>query len=60
MPAQFVIGIDLGTTNSVLAYSPLNADQPEVQILPIPQGRRCQHRGITGDAAVVPVSVHRK
>jgi hypothetical protein len=37
MPAQFVIGIDLGTTNSVLAYSPLNADQPEVQILPIPQ-----------------------
>lgn len=37
MPAQYVIGIDLGTTNSVLAYAPLNTESPEVQILPIPQ-----------------------
>ena len=37
MSAQFVIGIDLGTTNSVLAYSALNEDGPQVQLLPIPQ-----------------------
>lgn len=37
MSAQFVIGIDLGTTNSVLAYSALNAERPQVQLLPIPQ-----------------------
>jgi hypothetical protein len=37
MPATFVIGIDLGTTNSVLAYAPLAAEQPEVELLPIPQ-----------------------
>jgi molecular chaperone DnaK (HSP70) len=35
--AQFVLGIDLGTTNSVLAYAPLGVEQPEVQLLPIPQ-----------------------
>lgn len=35
--SAFVIGIDLGTTNSVLAYAPLAADKPEVSILPIPQ-----------------------
>ncbi len=37
MSAQFVIGIDLGTTNSVLAYSALHAAQPQVLLLPIPQ-----------------------
>ncbi|RLT10483.1 MAG: Hsp70 family protein [Planctomycetota bacterium] len=37
MSAQFVIGIDLGTTNSVLAYSALNEAQADVQLLPIPQ-----------------------
>jgi hypothetical protein len=37
MAAQFIIGIDLGTTNSVLAYAPLHAEQPDVQLLPIPQ-----------------------
>jgi hypothetical protein len=36
MPS-FVLGIDLGTTNSVLAYAPLAGEQPEVKILPIPQ-----------------------
>src|SRR5262245_24019471 len=35
--SAFVIGIDLGTTNSVLGYAPLAADKPEVQLLPIPQ-----------------------
>ncbi|MBC7968453.1 MAG: Hsp70 family protein, partial [Fuerstia sp.] len=37
MSAQFVIGIDLGTTNSVMAYIALNEEQPQVQLLPIPQ-----------------------
>jgi hypothetical protein len=37
MPATHVIGIDLGTTNSVLAYAPLSAEQPQVELLPIPQ-----------------------
>ena len=35
--AFYVLGIDLGTTNSVLAYAPLSGEQPEVKILPIPQ-----------------------
>ena len=36
---QYVIGIDLGTTNSVLAYAPIQADSnsPEIKLLPIPQ-----------------------
>lgn len=37
MPAQYVIGIDLGTTNSVLAFAPLDAEQPRLELLPIPQ-----------------------
>jgi hypothetical protein len=35
--AQYVVGIDLGTTNSVLAYSPLEGDAADVQLLQIPQ-----------------------
>lgn len=35
--ATYAIGIDLGTTNSVLAYAQLDADAPEVHVLPIPQ-----------------------
>ena len=37
MSAQFVIGIDLGTTNSVLAYSAFDEAQSQVLLLPIPQ-----------------------
>jgi hypothetical protein len=37
MAAQFVIGIDLGTTNSVLAYASLDAEAPRIEVLPIPQ-----------------------
>ncbi|MEZ6101577.1 MAG: Hsp70 family protein [Pirellulaceae bacterium] len=37
MTAKYVIGIDLGTTNSVLAYAPLGLDTAEVMLLPIPQ-----------------------
>lgn len=37
MAAKYVLGIDLGTTNSVLAYAPLGVDDAAVQTLPIPQ-----------------------
>src|SRR3989304_5086289 len=37
MSVRFVIGIDLGTTNSVLAFAPLDSDRPRLQLLPIPQ-----------------------
>ena len=37
MPSKYIIGIDLGTTNSALAYAALQADKPEVKLLPIPQ-----------------------
>lgn len=37
MTAQYILGIDLGTTNSVLAYAPLAAETPNVQLLAIPQ-----------------------
>jgi hypothetical protein len=36
MPA-FILGIDLGTTNSVLAFAALGAESPHVELLPIPQ-----------------------
>jgi hypothetical protein len=37
MPAEFCIGIDLGTTNSVLAFAPINEAEPLIAVLPIPQ-----------------------
>jgi len=37
MAAKYILGIDLGTTNSVLAYAPLEADELRVELLPIPQ-----------------------
>ena len=37
MPAKFAIGIDLGTTNSALAFTPLGVDRAKVELLPIPQ-----------------------
>ncbi|QDV68521.1 Chaperone protein DnaK [Rosistilla carotiformis] len=44
MTAKYIIGIDLGTTNSVLAYTPVQAESnagsseaAEIQLLPIPQ-----------------------
>jgi hypothetical protein len=41
MPARYLIGIDLGTTNTALAYIDLQrkprAGQPEIQSFPIPQ-----------------------
>ena len=37
MTSKYVLGIDLGTTNSVLAYAPLESDEPHVELLPVPQ-----------------------
>ena len=40
MPQQYIIGIDLGTTNCAVAYTPATTDpreQPPVALLPIPQ-----------------------
>ncbi len=37
MTFEYVIGIDLGTTNSVAAYAPLGAERPEISLLSIPQ-----------------------
>ncbi|MGO8689320.1 MAG: Hsp70 family protein [Thermoguttaceae bacterium] len=37
MTAQYILGIDLGTTNSVLCYTPLEAAEPRIEVLPIPQ-----------------------
>ncbi|WP_153447051.1 Hsp70 family protein [Vibrio algicola] len=35
--AQFFVGIDLGTTNCVLSYSPMNDDAAQVNVFPIAQ-----------------------
>jgi hypothetical protein len=37
MTARYAIGIDLGTTNSALAYAPLGDERATVEVLPIPQ-----------------------
>ncbi len=37
MTARFAIGIDLGTTNSVLAYAALEGESAEVHLLSVPQ-----------------------
>jgi hypothetical protein len=37
MSAKYCIGIDLGTTNSVLAFAPLDEAEALIAVLPIPQ-----------------------
>ncbi|MGQ9505332.1 MAG: Hsp70 family protein [Thermogutta sp.] len=37
MKPTFVIGIDLGTTNSVLGFTPYDAEEPQLRLLEIPQ-----------------------
>lgn len=37
MSTEYVIGIDLGTTNSVVAYTPYEGEAPDVSLLEIPQ-----------------------
>ena len=34
---KFILGFDLGTTNSVLAYAPLEGEYPRVELLALPQ-----------------------
>jgi len=46
-PARFVVGIDLGTTNSVVAFADVSGSEPSaIQVLAIPQ--------LTGPGAVEP------
>ena len=59
MTAKYVIGIDLGTTNSVLAYAPLDAERPQVELLPIPQLVAAGDGRVADDAAVVSLSGQR-
>ena len=35
--AKFILGFDLGTTNSVLAYAPLHGANPQVELVDLPQ-----------------------
>ena len=37
MAARFAVGIDLGTTNSVISYVELDSTAPLAQVMPIPQ-----------------------
>lgn len=37
MPARYALGFDLGTTNSLIAYAPLEAEGPAVEVLAAPQ-----------------------
>ena len=37
MTAKYILGIDLGTTNTVLACVPLDTDEPQTEIVAIPQ-----------------------
>ena len=37
MSAQFVVGIDLGTTNCVIAYAPVISEEPQIELLRISQ-----------------------
>jgi hypothetical protein len=37
MTARFAVGIDLGTTNSVVAYTSLEDENPQIQLVPISQ-----------------------
>jgi len=37
METKYVVGIDLGTTNSALAYTPLSVEEPQIELLPVAQ-----------------------
>lgn len=56
--AQFIVGIDLGTTNSALAYARHEADAsdaPEVHLLPVPQ---LVNSGEVADLDLLPSSLY--
>ena len=56
MTAKYVLGIDLGTTNSVVAYAPLDAKSPEIELLEIPQLVAANTLEVRHVVAVVSVS----
>ena len=61
--AKYILGFDLGTTNSVLAYAPLDAEQPDkptVAILPLPQLVAAGTVEARTDAALVHLSGERE
>jgi molecular chaperone DnaK (HSP70) len=35
--ARYVVGIDLGTTHSAVAYAPIGQDEARIEVLPLPQ-----------------------
>ena len=37
MSATYVLGIDLGTTNSVMSYAKLDGDEPQLELFSLPQ-----------------------
>ena len=37
MSARYVVGIDLGTTHSALAYAPIGEENARVEVLSVPQ-----------------------
>ena len=56
--SRYVVGIDLGTTNSALAYAEVPADgdaPPPIRALPIPQVVGRQRRRRSAGPAVVPL-----
>ena len=55
MTANYVLGIDLGTTNSVLAYADLAAEQLQIELLPIPQ---LVDGGVVEEHTSLPSFVH--
>ena len=56
MTAKYVLGIDLGTTNSVLAYAALDAKSPEIELLEFPQLVAANTLEVRACVAVVSVS----
>lgn len=48
-PARWIVGIDLGTTNSVLACADADAPEPAIEVVPIPQivqPKQAEARGV--------------
>ena len=61
MASRFVVGIDLGTTNSALAYVDTGAGQGrEGDAVPDPAGRRPRRGRGPPAAAVVPLPARRR
>ena len=52
---QYVVGIDLGTTNSALAYAPLEGESPSVNLFSIPQ---LANAGELTDLDLLPSSLY--